>query len=208
MEKTSQTMRVRLHLICELRGGLRAPGDAISVPDVARETRMSHTPVREALERLAGEGMVIARDDRKGFTVPLYSGTALADLYAFDGMLIEAVARQAAGHPAPANLGIGDMQDPVSAVERTISIVTSRCQNRPLLAALSRTSNLLAPYRRFEPGIVKDWGGGLVRLHQALLSEQNSVQAVRSFVRQRVLIAPMIADGFERAPGPTNIKEI
>ncbi|MDO8361162.1 MAG: GntR family transcriptional regulator, partial [Devosia sp.] len=36
-----------------------APGSKITVDNLARELRVSHTPIREALGRLEGEGLVV-----------------------------------------------------------------------------------------------------------------------------------------------------
>ena len=42
-----------------LRGGLIAPGARITVDGLVRELEVSHTPIREALGRLEGEGLVV-----------------------------------------------------------------------------------------------------------------------------------------------------
>ncbi|KSB91755.1 hypothetical protein AS593_06955 [Caulobacter vibrioides] len=50
-----------------LRGRVRegdfVQGEALTITDIARELRLSPTPVREALSRLAGEGLI---EDRRG----------------------------------------------------------------------------------------------------------------------------------------------
>ena len=46
-----------------LRTGAYRPGVRITAVDLADELRLSNTPVREALARLAGEGLV---EDRRG----------------------------------------------------------------------------------------------------------------------------------------------
>lgn len=58
MKGTSQVERVRRHVLDELRTGILRPGSAISVQDEAVALRTSATLVREALERLVGEGIL------------------------------------------------------------------------------------------------------------------------------------------------------
>ena len=63
-----------------LRDGGFPPGMRIAATEVADTLKLSATPVREALSRLAGEGLL---EDRRGqgfFLRPL-SGVDIADLY-------------------------------------------------------------------------------------------------------------------------------
>lgn len=62
-----------------LRRGVDAPGAALPINLIAAELRLSPTPVREALSRLAGEGLV----DKTGpaYTRPELDALALAELY-------------------------------------------------------------------------------------------------------------------------------
>jgi DNA-binding GntR family transcriptional regulator len=63
-----------------LRSGRYAPGQRIDPATIAGEFRTSATPVRFALYRLVGEGL-IADHARSGLYVPLLSEVALRDLY-------------------------------------------------------------------------------------------------------------------------------
>ncbi|MDE2488813.1 MAG: GntR family transcriptional regulator [Alphaproteobacteria bacterium] len=53
-----------------VRGELR-PGRRLSPPDVAQALRISVTPVRDALTRLAAEGFILGSDGRGFFTRPV-----------------------------------------------------------------------------------------------------------------------------------------
>ena len=57
-------------------GRLR-PGEALSISDLAEELGVSPSPVREALQRLAGQGLVLLRPARTAVVAPL----ELADLH-------------------------------------------------------------------------------------------------------------------------------
>lgn len=70
-----------------LRSGRYAPGQRIDPATIAEEFRTSATPVRFALYRLVGEGL-IADHARSGLYVPLLTEVALRDLYDWMGRLL------------------------------------------------------------------------------------------------------------------------
>lgn len=53
-----------------LEGRLR-PGEALSISDLAIDLGVSHSPVREALQRLSGQGLVVLRPARTAIVAPL-----------------------------------------------------------------------------------------------------------------------------------------
>jgi DNA-binding GntR family transcriptional regulator len=53
-----------------LEGRLR-PGEALSISDLAKDLGVSHSPIREALQRLAGQGLVLLRPSRTAIVAPL-----------------------------------------------------------------------------------------------------------------------------------------
>ena len=53
-----------------LEGRLR-PGEALSISDLATDLGVSHSPVREALQRLSGQGLVVLRPARTAIVAPL-----------------------------------------------------------------------------------------------------------------------------------------
>jgi len=63
-----------------LRNGVHARGDPLIVVDLSRKLKLSPTPVREALSRLAGEGLIIDRRGR-GYFAPRQDIHELVDLY-------------------------------------------------------------------------------------------------------------------------------
>ena len=63
-----------------LRDGALEPGARVTAKEVAEGLKLSHTPVREALSRLAGEGLLEERRG-DGFFVPELSAADIAVLY-------------------------------------------------------------------------------------------------------------------------------
>jgi DNA-binding GntR family transcriptional regulator len=87
-----------------LEGQLR-PGETLSISDLAADLGVSHSPVREALQRLSGQGLVVLRPARTAIVAPL-SLADLQEIYRLRG-LIEV---DAAGRAAPM-LSDGDLAE-------------------------------------------------------------------------------------------------
>lgn len=51
--------------------GRLLPGEALSISDLATDLGVSHSPVREALQRLSGQGLVVLRPARTAIVAPL-----------------------------------------------------------------------------------------------------------------------------------------
>lgn len=75
----SQASAAHARLKAELLSGARAPGEKLKINDIAHDLGVSPGAVREALSRLAPEGLVVARD-QKGFAVAPLSIDDLDDL--------------------------------------------------------------------------------------------------------------------------------
>jgi len=116
-----------------------APGQHLSIADIAAGLGLSTSPVREALSRLCGEGLI---EDRRGlgyFTrgVPLEDVLGLLDLEVAHLRLAAATM----GETPPS-----DGSD--AAVEAWIDDILSRCENQPLVESLVRVCRRLSPLRR------------------------------------------------------------
>ena len=68
-----------------LRAGRIATGEPLQEAALAAQLGVSRTPVREALARLASEGLVVA--DGRSFTVPELSDADIEDIYALRFLL-------------------------------------------------------------------------------------------------------------------------
>lgn len=76
-----------------LRAGLFAPGERIVDTTLARTLAVSRTPVREALTRLAAEGLLST--DEGGFSVPSLTVHDVAEIFQVRRLLEPAAARDA-----------------------------------------------------------------------------------------------------------------
>lgn len=76
-------------LHADLRAGRFNPGARVAASDCLARLKISATPVREALSRLAGQGLLIDRP-AIGYFVPAVDPVELKDLYAFAAILAHA----------------------------------------------------------------------------------------------------------------------
>jgi DNA-binding GntR family transcriptional regulator len=129
-DKTLETLRRRLAEQGPLQG---AP---LSVKAIAAELGFSPTPVREALSRLAGEGLV-ARTPA-GYAGLVHTPKSLADLYDLAAILGVAVLRAASAIALPDAQGAG------------LVALAAGCANRALADAFARVLAQLAPFARAE----------------------------------------------------------
>lgn len=116
-----------------------APGQHLSIADIAAGLGLSTSPVREALSRLCGEGLI---EDRRGlgyFTraAPLEDVLGLLDLEAVHLRL----AADAMDETPPS-------EGSDAAIEAWIDDILSRCENQPLVESLGRVRQRLSPLRR------------------------------------------------------------
>lgn len=120
-----------------------APGQHLSVADIAAALNLSTSPVREALSRLCGEGLV---EDRRGMGY----FTRAAPLEDILGLLaLEAAHLRLAASEAL----VDDPSEATdAAVEAWIVALMEGCENQPLVESLSRVRQRLAPLRRLGDG--------------------------------------------------------
>lgn len=78
-ENTPLVEQVAARLRSDVLSGLLAPQAKLKVDELQRSYGVSSSPLREALSRLAQEGLVRA-DERRGFRVPVLSASDLNDI--------------------------------------------------------------------------------------------------------------------------------
>lgn len=91
------------HLREAILGGLLSPGTRILEAGLARELRVSRTPVREALQRLAQEGLV-ELSPGKGARVRMLSPAEVQEVYEVRALLESEAAALAAQRASAAEL--------------------------------------------------------------------------------------------------------
>jgi hypothetical protein len=186
-------------LRARLRDGHFPPGARIAATEVAETLRLSATPVREALSRLAGEGLL---EDRRGqgFFLRALSGLEIADLFrmslsdlliAQDSHRARAAARGRGGAEAPD----GDAGNPVARVERLFADWIAEAGSRTLSVTFRTLQIQLGPVRRAEPAIIPDLQAEADDL-QALVGTDGAAArgpALRRFHLRRVALADRLA---------------
>ena len=186
-----------------LEGAFR-PGERIEAARLAETLNSSLTPVRAALQRLAGEHLVEARPS-EGFHRPPITEVSLRDLYEWNGR-IAVVAAQLAW-PAPS----GQAHD-----ERTFATQSSATTSAALFSALARRTGSAAcvlaldglndqlhAARRIETHVLGELEAELADLVH-LFNEADGAgfrQALAAYHRRRVRATPQLVDLLHR-PAP------
>ncbi|PZP61001.1 MAG: transcriptional regulator [Pseudoxanthomonas spadix] len=177
-----------------LQSGRYVPGERIDPAQLAGEFRMSLTPVRCALYRLSGEG-VITTYARNGFQVPLPTELGLRDLYDWMERLLvmacgsqrrDAVARD--GAPA----AIDD--DLPKRTWKLFDAIARESGQWSLHQAVRRTNDRLAPIRRAKLELITDGEEELDRLQRRFLARDTVrlEQALHDYHARRKQLVPQI----------------
>jgi hypothetical protein len=187
----SRVLQARRHILAAIRQGLR-PGSPISVKETAAFLRISPTPVREALERLVGEGAVTIAADRTGFEMPRFTSREVAGLHELVGLLLKALnrgsARSSAKPPPTIEVGAADVT-----IENILDTQFRTSNNPVLISALKRTVMPLATYRRVEPIVIPNWAMGVGQLHAALADDTDvACSVIADFTAVRIAAAPAL----------------
>lgn len=176
-----------------LRHGAYAPGARIPATALAASLRISATPVREALCRLVGEGVVEERRSQ-GFFVRSLTGVDVADLHRFALALLLVLAGRGRG-PQPAPPAEGDLRDPVGQVEDLLAGWVAATGGPALIRTHQAIATQLGPVRRVEPRVFDDLEAEAAGLFRAAASPDvaDFVQALRRFHGRRVQAADRLA---------------
>lgn len=185
-----------------LRTGVYRPGVRITAVDLADELRLSNTPVREALARLAGEGLV---EDRRGqgYFVRQPSASDIADLYRLSlaHLLISQEphrARRVLEDEADAAEGA----DPVEAVEGLFRRWIIESGSGALITSFRLLQIQLGAVRRLEAGALDDLEDEAQRLLAQRTPSAERLALVRNFHGRRIRVADRLAALLEATGRP------
>lgn len=145
-----------------LRQGGDLPGAPLPIQLIAAELRLSTTPVREALSRLAGEELVEKRGPT--YTRPRLDGSALAELYHLRLLYLVAAlapdtARRAGRRQWPPRppVRFDQVSDaPAAVVEALYLELMLTADDLMLAQAYQRTAERLAPFQPVEARLIPD----------------------------------------------------
>ena len=156
-----------------------APGEKLDVNALADMVSASITPIRDALQRLAGEGLILSRSD--GFAMPLITEPGLRQLYSWHGELSELSIRQT-GLAEPDVAGSqDDGADIVSATQAFFIKHAALSGNREHRVAMTSAGERLHAVRVHEALYLTGLEAELSALE--LVCSQSSPRAVRRGLR-------------------------
>lgn len=176
-----------------LRSGCYAPGQRIDPATLAAEFHTSPTPVRFALYRLVGEGLV-ADHARAGLHVPLLTEVALRDLYDWMQRLLLMACDIAVAQPLPpTERPLANAEDDL--VKRTWQLfdaIASATDHWSLQQAVKQTNDRLAPVRRANLGLIARRREELAELSRHWQTRDMSAlkSAVRDYHERRKQVVP------------------
>jgi hypothetical protein len=200
----------------QLRDGVYPPGARITATEVSDRLGLSPTPVREALARLCGEGLL---EDRRGQGVFVRHLMAadIADLYRLSlahlliaqdpqrPKLTRRVAPECGEEP------VSGPADPVRDVERLFVVWVAEGAGRVLASAHHLLQVQLGPVRRLEHLLIPDLAAeaGALEAAQAPGDMSARLHLVRHFHARRVRLAERLAGQLSRRdPPPKNRVDI
>jgi len=178
-----------------LRNGSLVPGSRLAIRDIADQLGLSQTPVREAMARLSGEGMLLERRG-SGFSVPVLSGVDIADHHRLrrDILLIaQAEDRAAWRNLAPTLTRPSD--DPIHTVEQIFQLWAAESGSRILVEAQRMHSNRLITARRVEARLIEDLVSEAEQLSQLIDPGKRRFRpaALAAFHARRIELADQLA---------------
>jgi hypothetical protein len=196
-ERISITETIYRRLIERVLAGAFAPGARIDVNEIAAEDGVSPTPVRNALNRLAGAGFIDAHSN-EGFFALRYCEQDLRDLYDCCAALLGlAISRASSARPSPKPVFPSGAQADLGVERRTEALfekIMSFSANRRLSGAFAGAALLLRPARIRERDMIANREAELQRIAMACemvdLSELGRL--IGAYHRRRIRLAPKI----------------
>lgn len=186
--------RVYFALKEEVGSGRYGAGEHLEPSALSANLNASITPVRDALHRLVGEGLVEApRGD--GFRTPLHTEIGLRHLYRWNATLLDLAAR-APGVSAE----LPEAGELLDRTEALFLIIARRPGNPEYAAAVGRLSERLRPMRHIEAALIPDAESEADALGVLLSSGASGPlrRALAIYHRKRERLAAEIVEGLHR----------
>lgn len=174
--------------------GAFSPGARIDVNEIAAADGVSPTPVRNALNRLVGAGLLVSHSN-EGFFAPILSEQYVRELYDSSAALLGfAIARAANVRPPPKSAPISRARADGAIEQRTEAAfrdIMQLCANTQLCAALDDIALRLRPVRVHESGVIVNGAAELrriLRVYEAFdLTELDRL--IGAYHRRRIRLA-------------------
>lgn len=171
----------------QLGSGRFTAGQHLEPVALSHDLNVSITPVRDALHRLAGEGLV-ETPGREGFRTPWVTEIGLRHLYRWNGVLLGWGAQgRDGGHDGFRDSEIQDAGGPIEAAERLFLTISARSGNPEHRAAITRLNDRLRPARQAELIVLADCEEEVAALSAALAADESRrlKRSLAAFHRRR-----------------------
>jgi DNA-binding GntR family transcriptional regulator len=199
-ERVYETLRQRI-----MERGFR-PGERLDPVALAERLHSSTTPIREALDRLIGEGLVESRTGG-GFFLPSPDEPGLEDMYSWCGELLALALRHRRPSPIemrPSRADAAGTEEDRSLATRTADLFAAIGQgsaNSEHARGIERLNARLHAARTVEPLVVADAEPELATL-RTMLGDGDTTglrRGLASYHRRRVRAAAAILRALYRA---------
>lgn len=187
--------RVYLALKEELGSGRHGAGAHLEPSALSAELNASITPVRDALHRLVGEGLVEApRGD--GFRTPLVTEVGLRHLYRWNWTLLDLAARVSG-----ADTALSEATELLDRTEVLFLALARRPGNPEHSAAVSRLNERLRPMRRVEIDLLTEAQAEMDEFSVLMSGGAGAAlrRALSAYHRKRERLAPEIVERLHRS---------
>lgn len=175
----------------QLRGGQLILGEPLTITDLADNLGLSATPVREALSRLAGEGLIEDRRGR-GYFAKRIDVADLVELYALRSLYLVGASRRLAQDRADQKpwarvmLAANEHDGASDRSDRLFGRLVALAGSQALLDAYHLVAVRLAPAVRVEADVLPDVDQDAQRLATAFdQDEAASVSTITEFHQVR-----------------------
>jgi DNA-binding transcriptional MocR family regulator len=163
--------RVYADLKRALAAGAFAPGMRLEPARIADDLASSTTPVRDAMHRLVGEGLVDMRTS-DGFHAPAIHESGLRDLYRWNKELVRAALRS----PGSAPPAVEKHSGPVGP-ETLFSVIAASSRSREIARQVASANARLALPRRAEEIAL---GAAHPEIQEMLIAFESGSSSVRT----------------------------